>query len=135
MTRLFLLADDDIDDAELFSEAVMHLDPSVEFRHVEDCSGLFSFLAGLPKRIPDILFLDINMVPTTGWECLMTIKTSQEYSHIPIIIYSTSSSNLDKQKARNLGASGFLSKPTDFRVLVKILKDLAAADKVSMWEN
>ena len=130
-----MLADDDFDDAELFSEAVMNLDPPVEFQHVQDCSGLFGLLAGQQKKIPDILFLDINMVPTTGWECLMRIKTNQEYNHIPIIIYSTSSSNLDKQKARKLGASGFLSKPSDFRVLVRILNDLATADKVSMWEN
>lgn len=135
MERLFLLADDDLDDAELFSEAVMNLDPHVDFRHVEDSNELFKFLEGQEKKITDILFLDINMVPVSGWDCLIKIKNRKEYRDIPIIIYSTSSSNLDKQKARKLGASGFLSKPSDIRILTGVLRKLATGGEVSMWDG
>jgi CheY-like chemotaxis protein len=84
--------------------------------------------------LPDIIFLDVNMLQVTGWECLTRIKNSEQYRDIPVIMYSTSASNLDKQKAKKLGASGFLTKPSDFRMLVDILKKLAAMEEVSLWE-
>lgn len=65
---------------------------------------------------------------------LTRIKNSEQYRDIPVIMYSTSASNLDKQKAKKLRASGFLTKPSDFRMLVDILKKLAAMEEVSLWE-
>jgi len=134
MTKLFLLADDDFDDAELFNEAVMNIDPHVDFRHVEDGHEVLNFLKGQEKKMPDIIFLDINMVLVTGWECLTMLKSNDEYQNIPIIMYSTSASSVDIQKARKLGAAGFLSKPSDFRILEATLKKLAAVEEVWLWE-
>jgi len=134
MAKLFLLADDDLDDAELFSEAVMNLDPHVDFRHVVDGNKILNFLENQQEKMPDIIFLDINMLLVTGWECLTMIKNNEKYQHIPVIMYSTSGSSMDKQKAKKLGASGFLTKPSDFRTLVSILKKLATVEEVSLWE-
>jgi CheY-like chemotaxis protein len=134
MAKLFLLADDDFDDAELFSEAVKNIDPYIDFRHVEDGHGILNFLESEQEKMPDIIFLDINMLLATGWECLTMIKNNVKYRRIPVIMYSTSANNMDKEKAKKLGASGFLTKPSDFRILVAILKKLATVKEVSLWE-
>ena len=133
MAKLFLLADDDIDDAELFNEAVMKIDPPVDFHHVDDGRDVFQFLENDKGKKPDIIFLDINMLQVTGWECLLLLKQNEEYHSIPVIMYTTSASNLDKEKAKKLGASGFLTKPSDFRVLVSILRGFANSESISLW--
>ena len=125
MKKFFLLADDDNDDAELFTEALSCIDPRVEFHHVEDGYELFQFLKDTEGRKPDIIFLDLNMPEMSGWQCLAKLKDDAEFKDVPVIMYSTSSSARDKKVAIDLGAVGFLTKPADYKILVKILTRLA----------
>ena len=128
MGKFFLLADDDRDDAELFSEALSAIHPVVDFYHVEDGNGVFLFLANLQKQRPDIIFLDLNMPEVSGWQCLARLKNNLEFKHIPVIMYSTSSNPRDKEIAIDLGASGFLTKPSDFKILVRLLQNIVHTD-------
>jgi CheY-like chemotaxis protein len=123
--KFFLLADDDHDDAELFGEALGGIDPPVNFCHVEDGNAVFQFLTTAQNRKPDIIFLDLNMPVVSGWQCLTKLKDQTNYKDIPVIMYSTSSYWRDKEKAVEMGALGFLTKPADFKVLVKILSSIA----------
>jgi len=125
MKEFFLLTDDDNDDAELFGDALALIDPIVDFYHSEDCQALFEFLAGTKNRKPDIIFLDLNMPEISGWQCLAQLKNNSDYKDIPVIIYSTSSHPRDKEMAIDLGALGFLTKPSDFKILVKTLSHIA----------
>jgi CheY-like chemotaxis protein len=120
----FLLADDDRDDAELFAEALSALDPPVEFRHVDDGKAVFDFLSNGKNRRPDLIFLDLNMPQMSGWQCLAKLKNDIYFQSIPVIMYSTSSHPRDKEIAADLGAVGFITKPSDFRVLRKLLHHL-----------
>ncbi len=125
MGKFFLLVDDDNDDAELFSEALAEINPPVNFYHVEDGHRAFHFLSNAQNKKPDIIFLDINMPEVSGWQCLIKLKKHEDYKNIPVIMYSTSSALRDKQIAIELGALGLLTKPADFKILVKILNNIA----------
>ena len=125
MKKFFLLADDDNDDAEMFNEALSSIDPQMEFHHVEDGYELFQFLKDTPRMKPDIIFLDLNMPEMSGWQCLAKLKNDPDFKDVPVIMYSTSSSARDKEIAIDLGAVGFLTKPDDYKVLVKILSGFA----------
>lgn len=124
--RFFLLADDDRDDAELFSEAIISLTPPVDFEHVEDGRAVMEFLSDTHKRKPDIIFLDLNMPQMSGWQCLAKLKNDIYLQDIPVVMYSTSSHPRDKEIAVDLGAHGFITKPTDFKVLQRILRGIAS---------
>ena len=130
--KFFLLADDDNDDAQLFEEALTQIHLPVTFRHLEDGQDVLAFLEH-QQELPDIIFLDINMMRMTGWDCLSAIKKNERYRHIDVIMYSTSESKRDKEKAKSLGAAGFLTKPTEFRCLVDTLEKLASGEVVSIW--
>lgn len=123
--RFFLLADDDRDDAELFNEAVGSLDPAVEFEHVEDGRAVIDFLSDPHKRNPDLIFLDLNMPQMSGWQCLAKLKNDIYLQSIPVVMYSTSSHPRDKEIAVELGAHGFITKPTDFKELQRILRRIS----------
>lgn len=122
LNRRFLLVDDDADDASLFCEALGETASDLEFHTVENGLGLFEALL---EHIPDVIFLDINMPKMGGWESLRKLKASAEYNTIPVIMYSTSSAKQDIEMAYRLGALLFITKPEDFKELLKIVEIVA----------
>ncbi|HEY0652568.1 MAG TPA: response regulator [Chryseosolibacter sp.] len=132
MDKLFLLADDDRDDAELFGEALTVIDPPVQFQHVPDGQAVFTFLNNSSNKKPDVIFLDLNMPQMSGWQCLAKLKNDIYLKDIPVVMYSTSANGRDREIAIELGAAGFVTKPTDFRLLTKILSTIAKTDPESL---
>ena len=119
--KLFLLADDDNDDAELFDEALSLISTDVSFKRVDNGYDVLEIL-DTGTHIPDIIFLDLNLPEMTGWECLEKIRSNSNYADIPIIVYTTSSSARDLDKAVQLGAAGLITKPSTFKKLKTILQ-------------
>jgi CheY-like chemotaxis protein len=120
LSKLFLLADDDHDDAELFSEAINRVDPSINVHHVDNGTDVFEFLNKESHKKPDLIFLDLNMPKMSGWQCLAQLKNNPAYKDIPVIIYTTSSHYRDTEIALDLGALGLVTKPSEFNVLKTI---------------
>jgi CheY-like chemotaxis protein len=116
-----LLADDDIDDIELFYEAVKEVQPDAELAIAHTGRQLLSRLQGCT---PAIIFLDINMPEMNGWQCLKFLKSDAMWKHIPVIIYTTSSSKRDVEIANDLGAYKLVTKPDRFRDLLKMLSEI-----------
>lgn len=52
-----------------------------------------------------------------GWQALCRLKEVEAFSHIPVIVYSTSSYPEDVEKAAHLGAVCFFSKPPAYKLL------------------
>jgi CheY-like chemotaxis protein len=130
--KFFMLVDDDYDDAELFVEALGELNSYVRFHHVDQNKNMFDFLNDDNENIPDILFLDINMNPVSGWESLASLKNDPAYKGIPVIMYSTSTAVRDYETAISSGAIGLLPKPSEFKFLVEILKTIAETEEQNL---
>ena len=139
MRTSILLADDDLDDLELFSEAVHEVDPTVLFYSASNGSEVLLTLQSAKIENPNIIFLDINMPSVNGWECLRALKQDRKFSGIPVIIYSTSSAQRDKQMAADLGATYFLTKPDRFEELKKflrfVLNNVATPHRISEYRR
>lgn len=121
----FLLTDDDEDDRFLFQEALQSVDPSIYCNTARNGREALLFLKNVNRKLPDVIFLDINMPELNGWDFLTTVKKNSALSSIPIIMYSTSSHIMDIKKANELGAFGFLTKPDAMDELERILKYIA----------
>jgi len=130
VTRTFLLIDDDTDDRELFAEALAAVDPVITCKQAIDGEEALRKLQKGTEQ-PDIIFLDINLPVMNGWQFLRKIKTADGLKDIPVIMYSTSSDQSDKETANVLGASCFLTKPNSYKDLKGILEAIAAAAKQS----
>jgi CheY-like chemotaxis protein len=128
VTRTFLLIDDDTDDRELFTEVLAAVDPIITCNQAIDGEEAFQKLQkGIEQ--PDIIFLDINLPVMNGWQFLRKLKTADGLKHIPVIMYSTSSDQTDKETANTLGASCFLTKPNSYRDLKGVLEVIVVAAK------
>lgn len=122
------MIDDDIDDVGLFKEALKRVAPSsVSFQYYNEGNEALVNLLDPAKPLPDIVFLDINMPKINGWQCLSRMRQEQRLKRLPVIIYSTSSEPREIKKAKELDASGFLTKPNDFDQLKKILASILAS--------
>lgn len=125
MKKIFLLADDDVDDKELFQDALNEIDPSIDCYLANDGKEALEILRDSSKIPPHIIFLDINMPGMDGWECLSILKSSSKYKDIPVIMYSTSSHRRDIDNALDNGALCFFTKPNEYSELKNILEIIA----------
>ena len=120
-TTKVLLADDDQDDRELFSEALASLDADIAYEGAEDGKEALEKLQTKATR-PSIIFLDINMPVMSGWDVLKQLKSNEQYGDIPVIVYSTSSGQREKKTAFDLGALCFVTKPDDIKLIRGMLE-------------
>ncbi len=121
MKNSFLVVDDDADDRELFSEALASVDSQISCEFAENAEDALNRLGGNGGLKPDLIFLDINLPGMSGWQCLTQLKKTQEHRDIPVIMYSTSSHDRDREIASDLGAISFITKPSEYKLLIEVL--------------
>jgi CheY-like chemotaxis protein len=116
-----LLADDDYDDCLFFEEALEELPLSVQLTTVNDGEQLMQHLEEESQKLPNILFLDLNMPRKNGMECLVEIKRDQKLKSLPVIIYSTSFDPETISLLYDHGAQHYIRKPSDFTQLKQVI--------------
>lgn len=119
-----MLIDDDIDDAELFKEALSEINSSIVLVYHQDSRTALKQLLDSHRDLPELIFLDINMPVVSGWQCLTEFKNSEHLKDIAVIMFTTSSQSREKEIAKELGAQGFITKPSDYETLKKLLSSV-----------
>ena len=70
---------------------------------------------------PDLLILDINMPEVTGLDLLEFLRRRSDWTDLPIVMLSTEAADVTVDKALELGADGYVSKPVTIEELEKVL--------------
>jgi two-component system, chemotaxis family, chemotaxis protein CheY len=70
-------------------------------------------LVKLESNTVDMAVVDFHMPNMNGTTLIRKLRRMPEYKTIPILMLTTESSEFRKNKARELGASGWLTKPFD----------------------
>ena len=123
-----LLADDDADDRLFFKEAFNAIKIKTIVKTVNDGVELMDYLEQNRKKMPHILFLDLNMPRKSGMECLREIKKMEHLNNVAIAIYSTSASEQDIEDAFVKGANVYIKKPNDFAKLKSLLEEVVTVN-------
>jgi CheY-like chemotaxis protein len=116
-----LLADDDNADCLLFKEALDELPLTAHLTIVHNGEEVIEELTKKGNRLPDVLFLDLNMPRKNGFASLGEIKRNTDLQHLPVIIFSTAS---ERQTVKNVfrdAAHYYICKPVDFLQLKKVI--------------
>ena len=124
MDKQILLVDDDTDDHEIFCMALEELDNCYKCVFAKDGMEALELLKNEKNRIPDIIFLDLNMPRMNGIECLPEIKKIHRIRHVPVIMYSTSSDERIIEEVKDLGAAEYLVKPSRIETLSEVLAQI-----------
>jgi two-component system, response regulator len=121
-----LVADDDPDDRLMVEEVLAdHSLRQVEF--VEDGVELMEYLShcGEPDvPTPGLLLLDLNMPRKDGREALAEIKSDPGLSSLPVVVFTTSTAELDIDTCYSLGANSVITKPVTFERLSEVIGTL-----------
>ena len=78
-----------------------------------------SGLALAQDERPDLVLLDLMMPGLDGWEVLRRIKGDALTAAIPVLVLTASVDPPFTEQALRLGATRFLAKPIDSRMLVE----------------
>ena len=73
---------------------------------------------------PDIIFLDLNIPKKDGREILMEIKEDPKLKCIPIIVLTTSNSELDIKSTYAHYANAYITKPIDLNKFIEVIKSI-----------
>lgn len=124
------MIDDDREDIEIFTSFLEAFDKTIELvtaSHGQE--GLEKIRHGAIR--PDYIFLDLNMPRYDGFYFLKELRNLPERTNIPVIIFTTSSHPKDVERSRKLGASHFVTKPTDYSSMKDIISALLSGDDVA----
>ncbi len=116
-----LLADDDTDDCLFFKDALSEMPIYTRLTAVHDGEQLMQLLNRETDKLPQLVFLDLNMPRKNGFECLVEIKQNKKLSAMPVVIFSTSYEQEVVNLLYNNGAQYFIRKPSEFRQFKKII--------------
>jgi len=96
-----------------------------KYFRVEMCDSAEGCYQLLDKEIADLILMDISIKGSkNGLELTKELKNSISYSKIPIVCYTAHAYNDDRNNALEAGCDMFISKPTDYYVLLNTLQKL-----------
>jgi CheY-like chemotaxis protein len=107
-----LLIDDDRDEHVFIINAAQLISEKIGVMTMDNGENVLKYVWNCDeKHLPDFILLDINMPKLDGFMILEKLKSDYVAKRIPVYMFSTSNRLDDKNKARDLGATGYYSKP------------------------
>lgn len=121
-----LYAEDDEEDRFLFLEGVREANANFSVVTVENGTEVINYLLQMSERhqLPLAIVSDLRMPLCDGWDVLRMVKQHPAWRHIPVIIFSTSSSRAEIKAAQHLGANAFFSKPGTYQEVIAIVQEI-----------
>jgi CheY-like chemotaxis protein len=123
-----LLVEDNPGDVRLIREALKEGKVRNILHVVCDGVEAIAFLrqqgeySGFPR--PDLILLDLNLPKKDGREVLAEIKADEDLKRIPVVVLTTSQSEIDILKSYNLHANCYITKPVDLEQFLGVVKSI-----------
>src|SRR6478672_5402817 len=120
-----LCIDDDGDDLVFIQEAIKN--HSTPFSVVEAKNGeeglAYLYRAKQSGELPCLIIMDINMPKMDGRRAIQLIKEDKDLSKIPLVVFSTSSSSLDKRYFE-LYQVQYITKPNQYQAFTNKVSEM-----------
>lgn len=122
-----LLGEDNPADVYLIRQALEENGISYNLQVAVHGGELIEVMARQPAKIPDLIVLDLNLPRHEGLEILKMIRSSSDFSRVPVVILTSSDSPKDRVAASALGADCYIRKPSgleEFMAIGQTFKEL-----------
>lgn len=114
-----LLVEDDPSDARLIQRAFGKLDVTLAMIRLTNGDDVVSYLSGeapyenrTTYPLPSVVLLDIKLPRRSGFEVLQWVRRQPTaLNRLPVIMLTSSRHSVDINRAYDLGANSYLSKP------------------------
>jgi CheY-like chemotaxis protein len=78
----------------------------------------------IARERPAAVLLDIEMPRMDGYELMATLRSDQQYRHLPLIVLTSRAAAKHQQRATQLGANAYIVKPYQDEFLLSTIADL-----------
>ncbi|MFH1672232.1 MAG: response regulator [Pseudomonadota bacterium] len=126
-----LLVEDDPNDVMLIERAFRKANIANPVQTVKDGEQAVAYLAGQEPYVdreqyplPVLILLDLKLPRKSGLEVLAWMKRQTSLMRIPVVVLTSSKETADINRAYDLGANSYLTKPVAFDGLLNIVKAL-----------
>ncbi len=113
-----------VDDSQAMRRSIMYalqrLGGVVCVEATDGADGLKKFTQGQF----DLVLTDINMPQMDGLKLISHIRQGPSQQDVPIVVITTEGATADRERAMALGASAYLVKPVQAKVVLETVKDL-----------
>ena len=120
LSRIYLI-EDDIDDCEIFIQAVGEVSSSIHVSCSNDCINVMN---KIEEFNPELIFIDLHLPKKPGLECIKEIAETAALKHVPIILFTSWNNPADINLAISLGAKLYFQKPANYTDLVKHVREV-----------
>jgi two-component system, cell cycle response regulator DivK len=110
-----------IEDNDFNRKIVRDLLARTSYRLVEAVDGESGVAKALEER-PDLMLVDIQLPKMSGLEVTRRLRSEPATAYVPIIIITSFALSGDDQRAKEAGASYYLSKPYSPRELLEAIR-------------
>jgi two-component system, response regulator len=121
---LIVLVEDNADDAYLAMRVIGKVcsDRVLVARDGEEACNLLARLAGdMAQGQVRLVLLDLKLPKLSGIEVLQGIRTSEALRALPVAVLTSSDSDLDQERCRQLGVVDYIYKPISIERLEQLL--------------
>ena len=99
-----------IDDSPLICQTMENIVKEAGYNFVSEMDGLRA-IAVLLSRKPDLIFLDLVMPNTNGYEICSQLRKLSFFKNTPIVILTGNDGIVDRVRAKMVGSTDFMGKP------------------------
>jgi chemotaxis family two-component system response regulator PixG len=79
-------------------------------------------MSELLKRKPNLIFLDLVMPNTNGYEFCTFLRKTTQFKEVPIVILTGNDGVIDRVRAKIAGASDFMGKPPEPSKVIQMVQ-------------
>ncbi|HVV00496.1 MAG TPA: response regulator [Verrucomicrobiae bacterium] len=126
-----LVADDDSNDIFFLKRAFHKAGCDCRLIDVPDGEKAIEYLSGEKTYsdrsqfpVPNLLILDLKMPKVNGFEVLAWLQQHRQLASMKVVVLSSSGLQSDRQKAEDLGAHDYRTKPGDISEMLNLVRDL-----------
>lgn len=128
---IILQIEDDLEDVELFRIALAQNGSGCQLISVQFAKDAINYLCRIGQYIdaqryprPTLIVLDLSLPGMSGLEFLTWAKCEPPDNVPPIVVFSSSQLELNRDLTQKLGAKGYFVKSPDLKETVAMTKDL-----------
>lgn len=125
------MAEDEANDRYFIKRAFAQCGVEQGLRFVDDGEQAVAYLTGKKPYhdrtlhpSPALLIVDLKMPRRSGFEVIEWVRKSAEWRCLPVLVLSSSSLDQDVQRAYELTANNYISKPASFVTLTRLVQEV-----------
>lgn len=122
-----LVVEDDAGGMAIIGVMMRHLGINAYINTTGD--DVLQMANAMPKK-PDIIFLDINLPNTTGYEILESLRNVDRYKDCIIVAVTAQDADTEIPKAKTAGFDSYISKPISRMRFPKQLRRILDGEQV-----